>query len=277
MTRIFTSACCLATLIGCAGDAPTTGAEIPVGGETGTPGGTGTGAGSGETTPTATKPVSIDNANGDLKIIGTTAGKISGTITPFASANDGNDGAHAADIRAAIEDVKGTIVVDLASSPARIACGQARADHGAVSRYSTGCTIELNLPKISAQLVALTHNGAVSLDDASGTFDLSSSNGAITGTRLAGALTADTSNGEVTLQIVPAKGAAITVNSNNGQVELVLPASFAADMIELATSNGELLSSFPGVINHQGYGTRGSGAALIRLETSNGDVTLARQ
>jgi DUF4097 and DUF4098 domain-containing protein YvlB len=285
MMRMLTSVTlvsCFATLIGCAGDAPTTGAAIPVGGETTTPGGTGTGtgsgSGSGDTTPAGVnKPVSIDNANGDLKIIGTTEGKISGTITPFASSNDGNDAAHAADIQAAIDDVKGTVVVDLTSSPARIACGQARADHGAVSRFSTGCLIELNLPKVDAKLVAITNNGDVSLDDAGGTFELGSSNGAITGTRLAGAIAVDTSNGEVKLQIAPAKGAAITANSSNGSVELTLPATFAADMIELATSNGDLLSSFPGVTNHQGYGTPGSGASLIRLETSNGDISLARQ
>jgi hypothetical protein len=258
---------------GCVGDAPPDPIDIAVGDPVGSgpadPGSPGTPA-------AVSKPVSLENLNGDLTILGTANAKISGTLTPFAHANDGNDAAHAADIQAAIDDVKTTIRVDLTATPARIYCGQAQSDHGAVSRYSTGCNIDLNLPQQNAQLNALTHNGDVFLDDAGGTFTLSSSNGAITGTRLNGAITVDTSNGEVKLQIAPSKGATIDARSSNGGIELALPATFAADRIELSTSNGELLSTFP-IVNYQGYGAAGTGAALVRIDTSNGDVSLVRR
>ena len=122
-----------------------------------------------------------------------------------------------------------------------------------VRRYS-GVAFDVLVP-IDTQVEVDTSNGAISVEDISGTILLDTSNGAIDVYDSTGALTADTSNGRI--EVVRFVGE-LRLDTSNGEMWL----EDVAGTVDAETSNGS--------VHYSGTPTAGGN----RIRTSNGSVTV---
>lgn len=143
---------------------------------------------------------------------------------------------------------------------------------------SASVAYHLTVPR-GVDLEAETVNGRLDLDGVEGRIRLSTVNGAIHARDLAGAVRASTVNGgiEAEMRHLPA-GADLAFETTNGGIELALPAGVQAD-VDASTTNGGVASDFP--LESSGrwgpkrmHGALNGGGGKIRLETTNGRVTI---
>jgi hypothetical protein len=134
----------------------------------------------------------------------------------------------------------------------------------------------------SQDLALETANGAVSVTDVSGTIDVSSANGSLRLSGVAGRVRGRTSNGSVHVALSGSawSGEGLDVSSANGSVSLDVPSSYSARLVA-RTQNGRLRSDVPGATPDRRANSIdaavGSGGPTIRVETSNGSVTLRQR
>lgn len=138
----------------------------------------------------------------------------------------------------------------------------------------------VSVQEVNGSIEVVTSNGQINCDRAGGALQLRTSNGAIRCTDLTGAVTARTSNGaiEVRAKNAPAAGQTIDCHTSNGAIDLTLPES-SAFSLSAGTSNGRIRSDFAitmeGELNPRHLeGKVGTGGGQVRLETSNGAITL---
>ncbi len=121
----------------------------------------------------------------------------------------------------------------------------------------------------------------ISTDRAAGPFTLATGNKNVTLERISGDASITNRNGSVDLTSAPPLGN-ITIENRNGSVDLTLPekASFS---IQAETTNGDLQNDFAlpeqgkDDSNHKSYnGTVGKGGPLVRISTSQGDISLKK-
>jgi hypothetical protein len=87
-------------------------------------------------------------------------------------------------------------------------------------------------------------NGSISADGVHGEVEASSSNGEIRLTNISGTVVADTSNGAITVTMSRVDpGKPIAFSSNNGTVDVTLPADLKAN-VKLRSYHGEIWSDF---------------------------------
>lgn len=110
-----------------------------------------------------------------------------------------------------------------------------------------------------------TDNGRIDLDGVTGTVDVRTTNGRITGRHLTGGgIRAETSNGAIDL--TPGTPQDVRARTSNGAVTLTVPAGRYA--VSARTSNGDK------PIGVAGAEPGASGAHRLDLVTSNGDITV---
>ena len=123
-------------------------------------------------------------------------------------------------------------------------------------------------------------NGKVTVKDAAGDMEISTTNGVIDGTHLSGNISARTTNGNVRLRLKQAgEKDRIDARTTNGGVNIHIPAKTNAD-IEARTVNGSISTDIP--LKIQGRHSRrqlsgmigNGGGALIRLRTTNGSIRI---
>lgn len=125
-------------------------------------------------------------------------------------------------------------------------------------------------------------NGGLDVEGISGRLELETTNGGISLQSVAGDVIAETTNGGITVDLEGRRwdGAGLTARTTNGGVKLRVPEGFNAD-IEAATTNGGMDFEFPvtiqGRLNRRITTKLGDGGAPIRLETTNGGVTVRRR
>jgi DUF4097 and DUF4098 domain-containing protein YvlB len=158
----------------------------------------------------------------------------------------------------------------------------------------------IHVEALRGSLDAQTSNGAVELTDVDGEATVRTSNGHIRAERLRGALQGTTSNGSINADLDAAAGP-IRLETNNGGIDLRLPAKFSSDIhattsnssislhlppdanarVAARTSNSSISSDFEMKVqgefgkNHM-EGTIGAGGPLIDLSTSNGGIHLLK-
>lgn len=136
---------------------------------------------------------------------------------------------------------------------------------------------EICVPRALPRLELATANGRIKIGDYNGTIDARTANGAI---RLAGTRSFErlsTSNGLIDAE-VRSLDADTLATTSNGAVRLLIDPSLNAT-IEARTSNGRVTVSglalnTSTVTSNDLIGTIGSGVNTLRVETSNGAITL---
>lgn len=161
-----------------------------------------------------------------------------------------------------------------------------RTSNGAVSVEEVGAAVRVTtsngpvtIAGSSGDAVVATSNGEVRVTDTTGTIDVRSSNGRATIEASEAVVVVDTSSGDVGFEGSLAAGDS-RFTTSNGTVRVTLPAraSFALDA---STSNGRITVGYPLATSGAASETRLQGrvgdepAVSIRIETSNGDVTVA--
>ncbi len=161
----------------------------------------------------------INNANGDVTVVGDPSlTKITVTATPVSWADDSS---HEADAMATIGQVAQSITIDESASTITVKCAQASSKVGTSGTSTTGCdgfTVKVPSGSAAAAVKVTAH----------------AENGAISATGLVGG--ADITGNDPTVSVAPTKGSTISVVASLGDINLSLPADFAADSLSLTGS-----------------------------------------
>ena len=117
----------------------------------------------------------------------------------------------------------------------------------------------------------------LSVDQAVGPFSLTTSNRNVRLDRISGDVAVTDRNGRIDFTAAPPVGA-ITLEDRNGTVKLTLP-EHASFSVQAATTDGEVYTDFPlltsGNESHKTInGTVGSGGPVVRITTTNGDLSI---
>jgi hypothetical protein len=126
-----------------------------------------------------------------------------------------------------------------------------------------------------------TRNGSIALADVSGNLEFEAQNGSINLDGVAGHVRGRTTNGGVDAELTGDtwQGAGLDLETTNGGVRLRIPETYSA-RLEAKTVNGGIDVDFPvtvqGRLGRELSTTLGDGGALVRAETTNGQVRILR-
>lgn len=134
---------------------------------------------------------------------------------------------------------------------------------------------DMQLGRLDGESELSAHS--ISAEQALGPVVLSTSNRDVTLERVAGDISVTNKNGTVELTAAPALGN-VTVENRNGSIKTTLPEK-AGFQIQAGATNGEIESEFQlstwGSENNKNLnGTVGGGGPMVRLTTSNGDISI---
>ena len=124
------------------------------------------------------------------------------------------------------------------------------------------------------------HNGGITIDGVQGDIDFETMNGGVVLLRLAGDVNGHTTNGGLNVVLDGSRwqGAGLDVDTNNGSIHVVFPASYNAQL-ETGTTNGSVNVAFPGGYSGRNHGhfrgQVGKGGPPIRVVTTNGAVNIS--
>lgn len=133
---------------------------------------------------------------------------------------------------------------------------------------------------LEGNVEANTNNGAITLNRVRGNVAAHTTNGGLHLTDVDGAVEGTTSNGGVSIALGAnrAGGAPVSVRTSNGGVSLKVPSALRAHL-DLSTSNGGisvgLPAQLPEHIGHQLNVDVNGGGALVRVQTTNGGISVA--
>ena len=136
--------------------------------------------------------------------------------------------------------------------------------------------LDITVPESLSTVAVGTTNGDVEAEGLEATLDLDTTNGDIDVRGHRGVARIVTTNGEVSLGLET--GADVTAESTNGDVDIGVPSSMAAQF-SLQTTNGDL--SVEGIDGLSVGDTdsletvTGDGTHEVRCETTNGDITIS--
>ena len=144
-------------------------------------------------------------------------------------------------------------------------------------RFHTSRT-DLQLTRLEGE-VEISPNADLSADQLAGPVTLNTRNRNITLDRVTGDLAVTNRNGSVDLTVAPPIGN-VTVENRNGSVNVTVP-NEAGFVVQAETTNGDVQNEFSlpnaGGQNHPGIsGTVNHGGPLIRITTSQGDISLKK-
>jgi hypothetical protein len=126
------------------------------------------------------------------------------------------------------------------------------------------------------------NNGSVRVSDVRGRVEFDTTNGSVRLSHVAGYVHGSTTNGSLQVELDGQRwdGEGMDVRTTNGSVKVMVPANYSA-RLETRTVNGGLNFDFPvtvqGKIDRELNTDLGSGGAPIRVQTTNGSVSIRRQ
>jgi hypothetical protein len=125
-------------------------------------------------------------------------------------------------------------------------------------------------------------NGSLSVSDVAGNIELNTSNGSVNLRNVAGNVRGGTVNGSINVELEGSswQGEGLDLHTTNGSVRLILPDGYNAHFAG-RTVNGGMNFDFPvtvvGKIERNINTNLGNGGAPIRVQTTNGSVSLKRK
>ncbi len=131
---------------------------------------------------------------------------------------------------------------------------------------------------IVGSLIAESSNGRINLSDVHGDAEVKTSNGSIEITGFSGQVKARTSNGGISVTGKLDPGSQNSLTTSNGNVEVTLVDTDGTEL-DAATNNGRISSELPitttGSLGEDRLvGTIGAGGSSLKIETSNGSITI---
>jgi DUF4097 and DUF4098 domain-containing protein YvlB len=162
--------------------------------------------------------------------------------------------------------------------------GRIRTDgpRGLLGKQNWSVSLEVFVPQ-RTDIVASTTNGGVNVSDVKGDIKADTTNGGIHLARLAGRVKGDTTNGGVHVELEGSRwdGDSLEVDTTNGGISVDVAENYSA-RFEASTTNGGLSTNLTGATVKKGLVgrsmsfTAGSGGPLIKLETTNGGISIGR-
>ena len=157
---------------------------------------------------------------------------------------------------------------------------KAQGTKGEVEAWSTNGTIRIT--EVEGSVLGQTTNGSVKIGDIRGDAVARSTNGSVKLWGIAGSVRCSTTNGNVRAEITRTKlEKSCNLSTTNGSISVSLPAEISAD-IDARTTNGKMRFGLP--VTVQGElskrrlrGKIGQGGPLLRLRTTNGNITIEKR
>ncbi|AGB32845.1 hypothetical protein Natpe_3052 [Natrinema pellirubrum DSM 15624] len=131
----------------------------------------------------------------------------------------------------------------------------------------------------TGEVVAETTNGDIDIEGVDGDLTSENTNGSITVSEVSGDVRAETTNGDIDVTLA-ADGGDLTAETTNDSITVRTPPSIDATVTASATNGEVSFEGFDGVTANDGDDatvTLGDGGRRLRLETTNGSVTVQRE
>lgn len=134
----------------------------------------------------------------------------------------------------------------------------------------------------STDLQLESTNGGLDVTGIEGDLDLDTTNGGISLAEASGGVRAHTTNGGIDIRLSGStwRGSGLDAHTTNGGIRLTVPDGFAA-RLEAETVHGDIHTDFPitvqGRIGKELSGDLNGGGPTVRLETTNGGISIRRQ
>lgn len=162
------------------------------------------------------------------------------------------------------------------------------ADRVSIDSSARGLTINVSrrinykvtMPK-GASLALVSTNGDILVTNVGGTFSAEASNGRIIATGLQGGTKVTTTNGVIELTFDNVGDGGITAETTNGTITVAVPKTTNADLSARITNGAITNEGLDVRVSEQSRrrldGTLGTGGPSIRLEATNGAITIRGQ
>ncbi len=214
---------------------------------------------------TATGAVTIKNGNGRIEVIGGESASV--VIIAERIVKAGTE--------AAAKEQLGLLDMKEDVAPDRVTIDSAT--RGLMINVSRRVNYKVTMPK-GATLSLASSNGDILVTNVGGTFTADGSNGLITATGLQTSAKVSTSNGAIALTFEHLTDGGISVETINGAIDVTIPKSSNADL-SARCANGTITNEGLDLhVSEQSRrrldGTIGTGGAAIRLEATNGAITI---
>ncbi len=213
------------------------------------------------------KKLSIDTRkNGGVRIRGWERNEIFIRACVQAAGSD-TDEARARTAAVRIESVEGVI---RAVSPS-----------DADGSYSFGASYDIRVPA-NTDLTIKTNNGGINISGISGSIEFDLNNGGAIFDKIQGDVRGQTVNGNLTFNLSGDKweGGGVDARTTNGNVLITTPENYSA-RIETGTRRGNFRVNFPIEKTRDNNYTLnldlGAGGAIIKAQTTNGQVSIRRR
>jgi len=165
-----------------------------------------------------------------------------------------------------------------------------------VRSWDRAVDLYLRVPRRTSLALRAIDDGDIRVEGVRGSHELSNTNGSIFALGISGTVVANSTNGAIEVEMLAVdEGQPMAVSSLNGDVEITLPSSLAADLV-LRSDYGEVLTDFDLEVVEQpqrleqgregaGYRVRtekasrariNGGGAEISLRSFNGDVVVRK-
>lgn len=134
----------------------------------------------------------------------------------------------------------------------------------------------------STDLELESTNGGLQVTAIEGDLDLDTTNGGISLDEVGGGVRAHTTNGGIDIRLSGGtwRGSGLDARTTNGGIRLAVPDGFAAHL-EAETVHGDIHTDFPitvqGRIGRELSGDLNGGGPTVRLETTNGGISIRRR
>jgi DUF4097 and DUF4098 domain-containing protein YvlB len=148
---------------------------------------------------------------------------------------------------------------------------------GLTINVSRRINYKVTMPK-GASLTLISSNGDILVTNVAGKFSAEASNGRIIGTGLQGGTKVTTTNGVIELTFDKVGDGGITAETTNGTITVTMPRTTDADLSARITNGAIRNEGLDLKVSEQSRrrldGTLGTGGPSIRLEATNGAITI---
>lgn len=212
--------------------------------------------------------LSIKNGNGRIDVVGGDGPALTITAERIVKAPT----------EAAAKEQLALLEMNESASPDRVSVDSSV--RGLSINISRRVNYKITMPK-GASLSLTSTNGDIHVTGVGGAFSAEASNGRITATGLQTSAKVSTTNGVIDLAFDRVGDGGITADTTNGTIELSVPKATNADLTARVTngaiSNEGLDIQISELSRRRLDGRLGTGGPAIRLETTNGAITVKGQ
>ena len=214
---------------------------------------------------TATGAVTIKNGNGRIEVIGGDGSSV--TIIAERIVKAGTEAA--ANEQLKLLEMKEDVAPDRVNIDSSV--------RGLSVNVSRRINYKITMPK-GASLSLSSSNGDVMVTNVGGAFSAEASNGRITATSLQDSANVSTTNGVIELSFDHVGEKGVTAETTNGTITLSVPRTTNADLSARITNGAISNEGLDLRVSEQSRrrldGTLGTGGPAIRLEATNGAITI---